>query len=228
MLGCKENMVFYCSSWIQGDNNSIRTGDSKKKKKSIIISVVGPWCGQCGHFPGKIILSFQKKKKTTPQAWFGIFKLNVHQDASWHVWIKFEIFLSNASGLFRKKLGFLQNATSETRIKFGSGDKGLRSIRILRADIIPRQATNYTNRYTNSTFSNHPFIAYSLAIVKKFKFIRQKKKAVFGGLIWNLDKNWPKQLKSQNLSFFDRASLCTFGGPVQRSTEPYWLLTTTF
>ena len=123
-----------------------------------------------------------------------------------------------------KNWDILQNATSETRIKFGSGDKGLRSVRILRADIKPRQATNYTNRYTNSTFSNHPFIAYSLAIVKKFKFIRQKKKkAVFRGLIWNLDKNWPKRLKSQNLSFFDQASLCTFGGPVQRSTvtEPY-------
>ena len=35
----------------------------KKKKKSIIISVVGLWCGQCDHFLGKIILSFQKKKK---------------------------------------------------------------------------------------------------------------------------------------------------------------------
>ena len=55
---------------------------------------------------------------------------------------------------------FLQNAT-ETRINIGSGDKGLRSKQWLSELELTQgtlhyhcqlEATNYTNRYTNSTF----------------------------------------------------------------------------
>ena len=62
MLGCKENMVFIAQVEYRGIIILLDL-EIQKKKKSIIISVVGPWCGQCGHFPGKNILSFSKKKK---------------------------------------------------------------------------------------------------------------------------------------------------------------------
>ena len=58
-----------------------------------------------------------KKKKTRREPWPKTGPLKVHQDLSWHVWIiNFEIFL--------------QNATSEIRIKIGSGDRGLWNVRI--------------------------------------------------------------------------------------------------
>ena len=78
----------------------------KKKIKKYYYICCGTLVRSVWPFSRQNHLIISKKKKTTPQAWFGIFKLNVHQDASWHIWIKFEIFLSNASGLFRKKLGY--------------------------------------------------------------------------------------------------------------------------
>ena len=69
MLGYKENVVFYCSSWIQGDNNSIRSGDSKKIKIyyyiccGTLVRSVWPFSPQKHHIIFKKKWKNEKKKK---------------------------------------------------------------------------------------------------------------------------------------------------------------------
>ena len=65
MLGYKENVVFYCSSWIQGDNNSIRSGDSKKKKNILLYLLWDPGAVSVAIFFKKKKKKKRKKKKNS-------------------------------------------------------------------------------------------------------------------------------------------------------------------